>query len=298
MGVKWLVAFCRRLGRERKAAPVLVVALLLLAGPRLSFAWGCRGHQIVAYIAWQHLRPGVAERVEQILATPVAPAMPGRCRAPGAPAMVRVAAWADAVGDPAQKRLHYVDLEIAGRQPPDFRQACRLGCVTTAIAAYRGQLQRSATPARRAEALRYLIHLVGDISRPLHDSDDDDHGGNCVRTRLPGRRRSTSLHGDWDSVWPARVEGSQPVEAFARSLDRRWGERLAVDTLDPEAWARQGYRVAVQSIFKPLRIQPGCGHRTIELPADYLPSVTPVLEQQLVRGGLRLAALLNAIVSQ
>src|SRR2546430_2461606 len=48
----------------------------------------------------------------------------------------------------------------------------------------------------RAEALRFLIHFVGDVHQPLHAADNDDRGSNRVRVVL--RRRHETVHVLWD----------------------------------------------------------------------------------------------------
>ncbi len=94
-----------------------------------------------------------------------------------------------------------VSVAIAQRGPEPTKSAPQLH-VSTKSTIYRiGELIplelafSSATPKRyqinmasydrasaqaQAEALRYLIHFVGDLHQPLHTTTNDDRGGNCV----------------------------------------------------------------------------------------------------------------------
>lgn len=271
-----------------------VLIVLLLASP--AWAWGCRGHQIVASIAAAHLQPAVAAQVRQILAIPVSPEAQHPCRGSAVlPPMARVAGWADAIRTPATEPFHFVDLPLdARRGHMNYAAICQSNCISAALNRFLAQLRAPTTsPPQRAVALRYVIHLVGDAFQPLHVSDNDDRGGNCVRTRLPGSRRRSDLHADWDSQILNRMMGSQSSLAYARQLDQRFGRRYAAGALRPLDWVWSSHAIAVRTAYGPLHLTPGCHARTLRLRPAYVRGVETAIAIQLDRAGWRLAAVLN-----
>ena len=95
----------------------------------------------------------------------------------------------------------------------DPARDCQRGdCVVAQIERYTrtiGDRQRAA--AVRAEALRFLIHFIGDIAQALHDEDNGDRGGYRVQVILG--QRHTNLHAVWD-VDVVRALGRDPEGVF------------------------------------------------------------------------------------
>jgi nuclease S1 len=268
-------------GRAATAAALLFTALAARA-----WAWGCAGHQTIAYLAWAHMTPRAQAAVTRILAGD--PIARFGCREPaGAPWIVRVADWADAVRTPETGPWHYVDLPLdATRGHGALAKACKNDCVATALE----QFER--TP-REPAALRYVIHLVADAHQPLHASDDGDEGGNCVRTVLPDGRRG-ELHLDWDTgMLTPLLRGGSPAE-FARRLDKQFGRRYAGGSMSPADWLWQSHALAVQYAYGPLHLAHGCDRQPVRLSRAYVRQAQAVIERQLDRAGWRLARMLNA----
>ncbi|MGH9413669.1 MAG: S1/P1 nuclease [Terriglobales bacterium] len=286
--------------RSRVHSLVLAFVLLPFACTP-AWAWGCRGHEIIALIAAAHLQPAVAARVRQILEVPVGPAPLHPCRgAAHLPSMARFAGWADAVRTPATEAFHFVDLPLDDRRnQARYASICQSQCLSAALNRYMRQLHAGSTTARdRAIALRYVIHLVGDAFQPLHVSDHGDRGGNCVRTRLPGARRRSELHADWDSGILNRMMGTGDVEEYAEHLDRHFGGRYASGSLHPLDWIWSSHAVAVRTAYGPLHLAPGCHERTIRLSRSYVRTAEAAIRRQLDRAGSRLAAVLNQELSR
>ncbi|MGH9487167.1 MAG: S1/P1 nuclease [Terriglobales bacterium] len=286
----------------RLRAHCVLLSLALLAGLRApAWAWGCKGHEVIALIAAAHLSPAAAARVRRILAVaPGGPRPRHPCRGAAAlPAMARVAGWADAVRTPATEGFHFVDLPLDARRDRfNYARLCQSDCLSAALARFVAALQSSATPPRqRAVALRYVIHLVGDAFQPLHVSNDADRGGNCVRTRLPHQRYTSNLHADWDSRFLGAAVGTESVPAYARQLDRRFGRRYAQGSLRPLDWIWASHALAVHDAYAPLHLAPGCHWRPLRLSRAYERQSQQVVARQLDRAGWRLAALLNHILA-
>ncbi len=281
--------------RRRLPSQLVTVTVFLLTGAP-AWAWGCRGHQIVALIAAAHLQPAVAARVRQILAIPASPEARRPCRGSvSLPPLARVAGWADAVRTASTDPFHFVNLPLdARRGHVDYAAICQSDCISAVLNRYLAQLRAPATsPRQRAVALRYVIHLVGDAFQPLHVSDNADRGGNCVRTRLPRVRRRSDLHADWDSQILNRMMRSQSPVAYARRLEQRFGRRYAAGSLRPLDWIWSSHAVAVGTAYGPLHLAPGCHARTLRLRPAYVRGAEAAIAVQLDRAGWRLAAVLN-----
>jgi hypothetical protein len=149
---------------------------------------------------------------------------------------------------------------------------------------------------QRADALRWLVHLVGDIHQPLHAGDGWDRGGNDFRVRIGRRREPTSFHHVWDTeVVAPLVRRSGPLVA-ARSLGADISRADAARwtaVLDPAAWAEESSREA-QAIYTELQRRPR-DTAIVALPRDYRALECQRVEADLERAGVRLAALLNRI---
>jgi hypothetical protein len=142
----------------------------------------------------------------------------------------------------------------------------------------------------RAEALRFLIHFVGDVHQPLHAADNRDKGGNATRVVLRGQR--TNLHAVWD-VDVVRALGRSPEE-ISTQLEREitpadirmWQMGNGLD------WAIESFRIASREIYGGLSGAGGTDAPII-LPPDYTASESALVRQQLEKAGVRLAWVLN-----
>src|SRR5207302_4882870 len=137
-------------------------------------------------------------------------------------------------------------------------QTCQSGCVVEAIAKYVQQLKSSADAKARADALRYVIHFVGDIHQPLHDEDNSDQGGNCVpvefedeAARVTNQQKDDyfpNLHAVWDTgmLQSLLADHDMTLEQFADFLDSRYQPRLRHWTSgQPIDWAWEGHDAAI-----------------------------------------------------
>lgn len=274
--------------------------VLVLAGAPSAWAWGCAGHQIVAYIALRHLDPGTRAAVDAILAADTRAESRGfTCPGVGLAPLVAAANWADAVRNGATAPEHYVDLPLSlTADSPHARelyeQACADRCVSWAIDHYAEQLANAGNAQIRGTALRYLEHFVGDVHQPLHDEDDGDRGGNSVKVYLPGGHRQTNLHAAWDTGILASLEGGLDNESFAARLDAKLGRaadaELATDSDDPEVWAWESHALAAHAY----RSLPADGR---ELSPAYILQAQPIMEWQLECAGIRLARLLERLLA-
>lgn len=284
--------------------PALVAAVAALSFPAGALAWGYEGHEIVAAIARQYLTPEVRGRVDQILAADQDTLT--------AHDMLDEATWADNYrrNHEGTSAWHYVDIEL---DHPDLKAACfgfpasgpvasdgpAHDCVVDKLSEFTAELANPATSAaERLLALKFVLHLVGDIHQPLHDSDNHDKGANCVLVSLGGPRQVT-LHGYWDTVVVQSL-GDDP-RAVAAMLSRRITPEDQADWEkgDSESWALEGFGLAKSTVYT-LGSKPGCApdRSPVSLPPGYEQAARQAASLQLEKAGVRLAAVLNRALSQ
>jgi hypothetical protein len=308
----------------------LFCALAILLAPSSLFAWGCDGHRVVAFIARAHLTPAASHEVDRLLrASPVNVSSDRYCPDPPADILAAVASWADDIRAARKNSAwHYIDIPRTNARRTKIAQWCpeiwpasggkdAAGCVVGAIERFAKILKdKSRGDADRAEALRYLVHFVGDIHQPLHAIDDGDRGGNCDPVRYPGIAAATNLHSLWDTrLLAAEMKSGSfaDAKAFAAALDARSSplyKTLARRRVnDPESWAWESNGVARRTAYGALRpaIAPGssiaCAGRRKSVAAlhivigkGYATPARRAIDKQLARAGFRLAQLLNSLL--
>jgi hypothetical protein len=253
---------------------VFLLACLLPAS--VAHAWGPEGHRIVAELAQRHLSPAAEAQVERLLA-------PEHTRR-----LADVATWADDMqDDPAQQSLwkatrglHYINFRdrACDYRPP---RDCRHGrCVVGGLQHYVALLaDRSQSDAVRREALKFVVHFVGDVHQPLHAGYRDDKGGNIYQVQFQGK--GSNLHRVWDSGM-LRTRGLD-WQDYAQRLDARAPVAQPSATGAPfVAWAEESCRLS-RDIYPD-------GHT---VGAGYVRAQLPLADRRLREAGRRLAELLN-----
>lgn len=296
--------------RHAALAARLALAGLPLTGPAL--AWGDEGHAVVGLIARAHLTPAARDAADALLASDAADALT-------APDFVSRTAWADRWRDSdrrsggvryrATREWHFVDQET---DAPDLAAACfgspplapgtpasagpARACVVDKVEQFAAELADPTQPqAERVLALKFLLHLVGDVHQPLHAADRHDRGGNEVAVLYGRRTVGSALHAYWDTGVLRRI-GHDPVE-IAAGLERDYADRLAAwSTTDVRAWAGESFEVARRVAYAlPASGEPDAhGAPAYRLDAAYEAAAEAAAREQLAKAGFRLAALLNA----
>jgi hypothetical protein len=192
---------------------------------------------------------------------------------------------------------HYVDVPLdeprydarfSGDDP-------KKGCVVDKIAEFRATLKDpSMSKGDNRFALRFLVHLVGDLHQPMHVGNKDDRGGNDTQIRF--FERGSNMHRLWDS---------DMIEWNTRSEDV-WVKKLAdLDTPEARAaamkgtvedWATESLKAAWQAYQVPetgKRLKPG-----EKLAKAYFDANLPVVRRRLYQGGIRLAMVLTEALSE
>lgn len=258
---------------------LLAATLALLLVPHDAFAWGRLGHRLVAALAWDDLTPAARAQVAQLLQGEADPTLPG------------IASWADELreNDPQlgkrTSKWHYVNIGEDDCRYLQARHCANGDCVVEAIKAQTAILADTARPkAERLQALKFVVHFVGDVHQPLHAGFAHDKGGNDVQVNLDGR--GTNLHSLWDSGM-LNAAGLDEAAWLKRLRAMPLAVPMARDPLPPAsvAWAEDSCRIALRPGLYPSRAKIG---------AEYVQAWRLVAEMQLRRGGAQLAATLNA----
>lgn len=259
---------------------LLAATLLLAATPaRASHDGGARwwdlGHRLVARLAEPLLTPQARGAARDLL---------------GGQSLADAAVWADNIRQYRRDadRLHFVNIPLAATSYDSARDCPRGQCVIAAIERDRRVLaDTTASPGDRAEALRFLIHFVGDLHQPLHVADDGDRGGNERDVVFLGRR--TDLHKVWDGEL-VEAFGMTPDQYLAYLRNRMKSMDLrALERGTPADWAMEEHRAAAEHAYHL--------SRDGRLGRAYVQANRPVIDHALIAAGVRLALVLNSALA-
>ena len=236
------------------------------------YGWGQKGHDTVAYIAECHLSTEAKAAIDSLL---------------DGKSIVDWSNWLDNASHTPEyaysKTWHYRNID----EDETFETSRRnpKGDIITAITVQTSILaDTTQSKDSRVLALKMVVHLLGDLHQPMHLGRASDLGGNRVPVRF--FKSPKNLHSVWDSnileaghKW-SYTEWKQQID---RASDREISQILSSDS--PTDWARETYEIA-QEIY-------ATTPEDTNIEYNYIAKWTPVIEQQLLKGGLRLAYILN-----
>lgn len=274
-----------------RPAPALrrfgALALLVLS-PLPALAWGPQGHRLVAELAWAEMSPAARAEAGRLLAGEPDPSLPG------------IANWADELraNDPdlgkRSAKWHYVNLAEDDCRYDAARDCPGGDCAVAAIAAQTAILADRRKPqAERLQALKFVVHLVGDVHQPLHAGFARDKGGNDFQLAIPGQPErpggyGANLHALWDSTMLSMSKLGD--DKYLARLEKIQVPAASALALPPPAadWAEASCRLVLQPGFYP---------PTHKLAPDYVATWRPLAETQLRLGGEHLARVLDAALA-
>jgi hypothetical protein len=255
-----------------KILHLILTASLICVLPARTFAWGEKGHRIIAALAWLKLSDNAKHRINELLGETADSTGP----------LTAVAIWADNVKSPEQRKWHFVSIPRGAEAGYDAKRDCpNRNCLVEKLEEKKRELQYGRSNESRIEALKYLVHLVGDLHQPLHCTDDNDANGNNVQVTFFGR--PTNLHKLWDSDMIERTGLRE--EKYLKKL-------RAIKTSQGfwfRDWANDSHYIAGKYVYDI--------PRDGELGNDYYTTNLPILDQQLAKAGTRLAQVLEDALS-
>lgn len=303
----------------------LFALFLFIASP--AAAWWCEGHQVVALIASKHLNANAQAAVNKLLSENPAGVLPSCKNAPD-DLMAIASTWADDIKRSEHTgRWHYMDIPL-GQKKADLEAFCepigpsvnggdRPGCILSALRYAVNVLHSDKeSEAEKAMALRYLIHLVGDLHQPLHTTANNDQGGNCTPVQFLDQPKIANLHAVWDGmIFQRDLNAKQTtVTDIATSLSERFEGQRAKWIKDSPAfdkWAWEGHAISQSTVYAKLVPRPPVeaydpkpvckvesekfGALHLKAGEEYEAAAIPVMEEQMAKAGYRLAEILNLI---
>jgi len=305
------------------------LVLLLVSFLRDAEAWGVPGHEAMARVAQGWLSNDVAARVTSIL---------------GTNDLASVSVWADHLRDAQRSRgplrsdaqahdfnrrfpqndtWHYVNLPLGTREYEPSSGFASTNDIVQALNRCIAVMEGRANEMTKAEALRWLVHLVGDIHQPLHvgcgfyrfEPDGKvlltsepgeaagrphDRGGNLLRYE-----GSRGLHGYWDVNLVEAIDTSPNSGALEAALREaaKTGHWKTSGSKDGWAakWAADAVRAA-QDAYKDIAYLSAQFDQTgvltninVRLPANYQADQVGRAKTQLAKSAFHLAELLNRL---
>lgn len=268
----------------------ILIASLVFASTQ-AFAWGPTGHRAVGEIAERFMNPGPLLAARSIL---------------GGHSLARASTWADEIkSDPARYQhtfnWHYTDWADEAHDHDETNSSGKLmGSINEQLAVLKNS---QASREDKIFALRFLVHLVGDLHMPLHVGNGLDQGGNFCKVTYMGQ--AMNLHSLWDEGMINFTKLSFTELAKFASAGKTKEQMIAARSGGPLDWARESkqlratlYPANVVDPGTPMSIKAYCQK---EVPADQIPKLSyeyayrfmPVVEERIFLAGVRLAVLLN-----
>lgn len=257
-----------------KTIITLTLGTLLFLMPTKLLAWGMIGHRVVAEVAAQHLTEEAKAQIKEIL---------------GFRSMAEVSNWMDDIkSDPnpdldTLRAYHYVSI------PDDLTYAesnknPKGDVVKGLLTSIEKLKDKSLSREEKEIYLKMLIHFVGDIHQPLHVGRGEDAGGNAIKVKWFGK--SSNLHKVWDSdILDGKLYSYTELTNIINHPTEQEVRQWQSDDFD--VW-----------IADNIATRPG----VYDFDADeryweykYMYTNWPVIKIQLLKGGVRLAGLLNEI---
>lgn len=272
----------------------LALVILTVGYSHIVFPWGPTGHRIVGEIAQNKLSNKSLLQVKNILDNQ---------------SLARVSNWPDEIkSDPDNHRHTFSWHYMTWPQGQDEYEYDGEGELVQAIEDSFATIKNKRKPKHeRATALKFLVHLVGDLHQPLHVGNGQDMGGNTCQVIFHGER--TSLHSLWDEKLIAKTDLS-----FTEYTKFLLEKKINVANVDLKneiiSWARES-RELREKIYPDEVDKPKTKKSTIlskdycRRDIDHMDSELPKLgykysyefkskmEERLLLAGLRLADLIN-----
>ena len=258
---------------------LIKLVLLFLVGylPFVSLAWGVEGHRIVGQIAESYLTVNAKKEINKILGTET---------------IAMVSNWGDFVKSDSSYNYiyhwHYLDLKsgLTIGEVQSFLDKDTIADTYTKIHFLVTELKnKKLSKEKKVIYLKLLIHFVGDIHQPLHVGMEENLGGNKIKVMW--FNDSKNLHVIWDSELIlfqqlSYTEYTTAINHTSYEQRKRWQKEPISD------WVIESYQLT-QKICDEIT-QP---NQRLEYKYNF--KYVSILNQQLLKGGVHLAGLLNDI---
>lgn len=244
---------------------ILFLVSVLILSTTNGFAWGKKGHSIVAEIAFHNLDAKTKQNVLNYL---------------NGMSIEDAANWMDSMRSDKSfnfmKPYHYIDFE-KGSEVTELSGDNIISILNKTLKDLDNIKTLSNDEVRTK--LFYLFHLIGDLHQPLHVGYNDDKGGNTVQVSFFGK--GSNLHAEWDS---------DIIEYKGLTLDEvlkinavKDIDYSSIKKIDVLAWAKES-RLYLKNVYD---------FKGAKVTDEYIDSNYPIIKHQLLYAGIRLAAVLE-----
>ena len=260
-----------------KAIQKIILVSVFFILPFYSFAWGVLGHRIVGEIADAYLTSKARAEIKKIL---------------GNESMAMSSNWADFIKSDSTYRYlynwHFINLAkglTAGELKEIFKKDTATDIYTRIHFLVKELKTQTLSTEKKRMYLRLLIHLVGDAHQPLHAGRREDLGGN--RIKVSWFNTPTNLHAVWDESLVnfqqlSYTEFAKAINYTSLQQRKRWQAQPISE------WLIESYQLAE-------KIYPEMKEDNQKLSYDYNFRHIATVNERLLKGGVRLAGLLNGI---
>ena len=259
-----------------------ILSIAMLLNSVSSFAWGSKGHDIVAAIAEQNLTPKAKKALNELL---------------DGKSIVYYSSWMDQIqnspyweyGYNKTKTWHYANVDKGLTY--ETMQKEENGDVITGLNFLTKELKENyaeLTDSMRVDYVKMIVHMVGDLHCPMHAGRRTDRGGNGFKMKWFGQ--NTSLHSLWDSkiIESARTWSYSEWRDHLDIVNKKYKKEVMQGTYEDWFTATVSNAALLYEYQESLGDKPVNGY-------EYVYKFSPMLEEQLLLGGLRLAYVLNSI---
>ena len=262
---------------------VSFLSTLMLFNSISSFAWGPKGHDVVAAIAEQNLTSKARKSLEKLL---------------DGKSIVYYSSWMDNIqnspywkdGYNKTKTWHYANVDKG--ETYQTMKKNENGDVVAALEMLTKELTENydnLTDSMRVDYVKMIIHMVGDLHCPMHAGRLTDRGGNGCKVKWFGQK--TNLHSVWDSKMIDAARKWSYTE-WCDQLDRtskKYKKEVMSGTY--EDW----FTTTVAAAAEVYEYVESTGEIVPSLSYQFVYDFSPLLEEQLLHAGYRLAYVLNEI---
>ncbi|MBC8034187.1 MAG: S1/P1 nuclease [Chitinophagaceae bacterium] len=245
--------------------------------PVNAMAWGILGHRIVGEIASLYLSPQAKKEIAAIL---------------GNETIAMSSNWADFIKSDTSFRYldpwHYINLKpgLTRQQVKDYlRNDTGVDAYTRVNFLVKELKRKDLDRGKQLFYLRLLIHITGDLSQPMHTARPEDRGGNDIEVLW--FNTPSNLHRVWDSqlIDYQQLSYTEYVKAInypSKAQLNTWKQQPVSE------WIIDSYQIT-EKLYAEIK-QPAQ-----KLGYEYNFHHVNTLNEQLLKGGVRLAGLLNRI---
>ncbi len=240
-------------------------------------AWGLTGHRVVADIAQEHLCNKSKKEIKKLI---------------GNQKLAYWANWPDFIKSEKSYKYadsyHYVNIQgnldhdnflIQLKQTPEDQLYHKALFFINEL-----KTNKELSTEKKQEYLYFLIHMIGDAHQPLHVGREEDLGGNKIKVEW--FREPSNIHTIWDSKLVDFDKYSFTEYTMILNIHpKKYNKSLQEGWL--EDWLFDSYQEA-NKIYSNVKMDDKLSYR-------YHYDNKYIVENQLLKGGLRLAKVLNYI---